>query len=210
MTGSCRSWPRSTASDQSSAIRAQADALVGPLIDRDAYRSDASARSTRRARPGGTVHGGRPRRRQRRRLLLCCGPRWSRCPMQADCVREETFAPILYVLKYRPISTRRSRCRTTCRKASPRPSFATDMREIEQFLSADRLRLRHRQRQHGHVGRRDRRRVRRREGNRRWPRKRLRQPGRPICAAKTNAINYGRPLPLAQGVTFDVNAGDAA
>ena len=51
--------------------------------------------------------------------------------------------------------------------------FTNDLREAEQFLSAAGSRLRHRERQHRPVRRRDRRRVRRREGDGRRPRVRL-------------------------------------
>ena len=51
--------------------------------------------------------------------------------------------------------------------------FTLDQREAETFMSAAGLRLRHRQRQHRHLGRRDRRRLRRREDHRRRARERL-------------------------------------
>ena len=51
--------------------------------------------------------------------------------------------------------------------------FTLDLREAERFLAPGRLGLRHRQRQHRPVGGGDRRRVRRREGDRRRPRVRL-------------------------------------
>ena len=51
--------------------------------------------------------------------------------------------------------------------------FTNDMREAERFMAAARLRLRDRQRQYRSIGCRDRRRVRRREGNRRRARERF-------------------------------------
>jgi acyl-CoA reductase-like NAD-dependent aldehyde dehydrogenase len=89
---------------------------------------------------------------------------------QTATVRPETFTPILYALKYASLDEVIAlhndvpQGLTSC-------IFTTDVREAETFLSAGGgQRLRHRQRQYRALGRRDRRRVRRRKGNRRRPR----------------------------------------
>ena len=93
----------------------------------------------------------------------------------AEVVQTETFAPILYVMKFSDARRGHRRCRTTCRRACRRRSSPATCKARRAFLARGRLRLRHRQRQHRHLRRRDRRRVRRREGNRRWPRVGLRR-----------------------------------
>ena len=93
-------------------------------------------------------------------------------PSQTAVVHKETFAPILYVMGYKDL-----REAITMQNEVPQGLssciFSTDVRETEEFLSARRFGLRHRQCQHRPVRRRNRRRVRRREGNRRRPRVRL-------------------------------------
>ncbi len=88
-------------------------------------------------------------------------------------VSAETFAPILLRADATTTSTRRSRCRTTCRRACPPRSSPTTCAKPRPSCQRRRVRLRHRQRQHRHLGRGNRRRLRRREGNRRRPRIRL-------------------------------------
>ena len=120
---------------------------------------------------------------------------------QAEIVRRETFAPLLYVLTYRTASRRPSPCTTTCRRGSRPLIFTTDQREAEQFLAADGVRLRDRQRQHRHSG------AEiggafggeketgggRESGSDAW---------RGYMRRATNTVNYSGELPLAQGVTF--------
>ena len=111
-------------------------------------------------------------------------PRSSRSTRTPPIVQEETFAPILYVMRLR-------HARRGDRDSQRRPAgtvssaiFTTDVREAETIPLARRQRLRHRQRQHRHQRRRDRRRVRRRKRNRRRPRIRLRRLEEPTCAAR--------------------------
>ena len=110
-----------------SATRASTARWCGPLISADGVRPTCRPRSTGAAPTGGQVTGGElladgwPR-------PTTSGRRSSRMPRQTDLVREETFAPLLYVMTY-PTSTRRSRSTTTSRRASPRAIFTGDLRE---------------------------------------------------------------------------------
>ena len=96
---------------------------------------------------------------------------------QEGTVLQETFAPILYVLRYRDLDEA-----IALNNAVPQGLSLVDLHQRPARGRAvpvgGRVRLRHRQRQHRPVGRRDRRRVRRREGNRRRARKRLGQLAR--------------------------------
>jgi aldehyde dehydrogenase (NAD+) len=129
-------------------------------------------------------------------------------PEQAACVREETFAPILYVLKYRDLDEAIA-LQNDVPQGLSSSILATDIREIEQFLSAagsdcgianvnmgtSGAEI------GGAFGGEKETGGGRESGSDSW---------KAYMRRQTNAINYGRSLPLAQGVTFDVNAGDAA
>ena len=97
-----------------------------------------------------------------------------RMPAQTAIVRQETFAPILYVLEYERFEDALALHNDVPQGLSS-AIFTESMRTAEEFLSAPGLGLRHRQREHRHVRRGDWRRVRRREGNRRRPRVGLRR-----------------------------------
>ena len=121
---------------------------------------------------------------------------------QEGAMLKETFAPILYVLRYRDLDEAIALNNAVPQGLSS-SIFTNDLREAERFMSAAGLGLRHRQRQHRPVGRRDRRRVRRREGDRRRARERLGQLAR-LHAAADQHHQLRLDLPLAQGVRFDV------
>ena len=122
-------------------------------------------------------------------------------PAQVSPVTEETFAPILYALKYRDFSEAIALHNGVPQGLSS-SIFANDIREVEVF-SPTRLRLRHRQCQHGPSG------AEiggafggekdtgggRESGSDAW---------KAYMRRQTSAVNYGRSLPLAQGVKFDV------
>ena len=153
----------------------EAGTLVGPLIDAARLRRHAARAGRRAQAAGGAGHWRRARRgRPAPDALLRRARRWSRCRRQTDVVRRETFAPILYVMRYADLDDAIAPAER--RAAGP---VVVDLHQRpargRALLSAARLRLRHRQRQHRPLGRRDRRRVRRREGNRRRPRGRLRR-----------------------------------
>ena len=73
--------------------------LMGPLIDGAAFgHMEAALESARQQ--GGTVHGGGRALADRWPDAYYVEPALVEMPKQTDIVREETFAPILYVLPY--------------------------------------------------------------------------------------------------------------
>ena len=146
--------------------------LVGPLIDKSAF--DGMQRALDEARAaGGKVHGG-----GRYTEGACADGYYARpalveMPKQVGPVSRETFAPILYVMRYSDFDEVLEAHNAVGAGLSS-SIFTTDLREAEAFISVVGFGLRHRQRQYRPVGRRDRRRIRRRKGNRRRPRGRLR------------------------------------
>jgi aldehyde dehydrogenase (NAD+) len=147
-------------------------ALVGPLVDKAGLRRDAEGACRRQGR-GRQGARRRARRSGRTPRRLYVRPPWSRCRRRPGRCSRRTFAPILYVMKYKDLRRGARRCaqRRRCR------AFLVDLHAGHARGRAlpvgRRVGLRHRQRQYRHLGRRDRRRLRRREGNRRRPRKRL-------------------------------------
>jgi aldehyde dehydrogenase (NAD+) len=108
--------------------------LMGPLIDRQAFEHMQDALQRARAE-GGTVTGGA-------RVSVAgladgyyVAPALVEMPAQTDIVLQETFAPILYVMKYRDFdeaiaaNNRASHGLSSC-------VFTTDLREAERFVSA--------------------------------------------------------------------------
>ncbi len=181
------------------------DALVGPLIDRGAFQ--AMERSLEAARAcGGVVHGGE-RVEVNGDLSIYVRPALVEMPEQTGPVLEETFAPILYVLKYRNLEDAIA-LQNGVPQGLSSSIFATDIREVERFLSAagsdcgianvnmgpSGAEI------GGAFGGEKETGGGRESGSDAW---------RGYMRRQTNAINYGRKLPLAQGVKFDVDAGSA-
>ena len=108
----------------------------------------------------------------RRRQAHYVRPALVEMPDQKGPMLEETFAPILYVMRYTDFADAIG-FHNAVEAGLSSSIFTMDMREAERFFLR-RLGLRDRQRQHRAFGRRDRRGIRRRERDRRWPRGRLR------------------------------------
>jgi aldehyde dehydrogenase (NAD+) len=112
----------------------EASTLVGPLIDGAAFEAMESALGRARGE-GGTVHGG-----GRAVVAGCEGgayvtPAIVRMPAQTSVVRDETFAPILYVLGYRELEEA-IRINNDVAQGLSSCVFTNDLREAERFLSA--------------------------------------------------------------------------
>ncbi|GAM99923.1 aldehyde dehydrogenase B [alpha proteobacterium U9-1i] len=177
------------------------DALVGPLIDRAAFEAMQRALENARA-AGGRVHGG-ARVDVNGADSFYVRPALVEMAEQAACVREETFAPILYVLKYTHIDEALA-LQNAVPQGLSSSIFATDMREVEQFLSAagsdcgianvnmgtSGAEI------GGAFGGEKETGGGRESGSDSW---------KAYMRRQTNAINYGRTLPLAQGVKFDLD-----
>jgi aldehyde dehydrogenase (NAD+) len=175
------------------------DTLVGPLIDGAAH--DAMTAALGRARvEGGEVQGG-----ERVAVPACDGGRYVRpaivaMPGQTAVVREETFAPILYVVGYRELDEAVALHNDVPQGLSS-CIFTTDLREAERFLSASgsdcgiaNVNLGPSGAEIGGAfggeketgGGRE-------SGSDAW---------KSYMRRATNTVNYSRDLPLAQGIVF--------
>ncbi len=177
------------------------DALVGPLIDGDSYAAMQAALDAARV-AGGIVHGGQ-RVDVNGDASFYVRPALVEMPAPHACMREETFAPILYVVKYSDL-TEAIAIQNDVPQGLSSSIFATDMREVELFLSASGSDCGIANVNMGTAG------AEiggafggeketgggRESGSDSW---------KAYMRRQTNAINYGRSLPLAQGVRFDVD-----
>ena len=108
--------------------------LVGPLIDRAAFDAMQAALVSA-CEQGGSVSGGE------RALAQCYPEAWYavpalvRMPAQTAVVKTETFAPILYALKYRHLDEAIALHNDVPQGLSS-AIFTNDLREAERFMSA--------------------------------------------------------------------------
>jgi len=108
--------------------------LVGPLIDGAAYDGMQAALDRARAE-GGVVVGGERIFDVGTDESFYVRPAIVHMPSQTDLVRTETFAPILYVLRYRDLDEAIALHNDVPQGLSS-CIFSTDVRETERFLSA--------------------------------------------------------------------------
>jgi aldehyde dehydrogenase (NAD+) len=171
--------------------------LVGPLIDAGAVAAMQAALAEAESQ-GGAVHGGAP-------IAGCyVRPALVEMPAQSAVMVKETFAPILYVLRYDDLAEA-----IALQNAVPQglasSIFTTDLREAETFLAAagsdcgianvnigpSGAEI------GGAFGGEKETGGGRESGSDSW---------RAYMRRATNTINYSRDLPLAQGVDFSVPA----
>ncbi len=112
----------------------EAGTLVGPLIDRSAFDAMQSALEQAR-REGGRVEGGERVLSERFPEAWYVRPALVEMPAQTAVVRHETFAPILYVLRYREFDEALALHNDVPQGLSS-AIFTNDLREAETFLSA--------------------------------------------------------------------------
>ncbi len=173
--------------------------LVGPLIDEAALAHMHAALDRARA-DGGVVFGGE--RERVRDGAAYARPALVEMPAQTDVVRDETFAPILYVLSWRDLDEA-----IALHNAVPQglasSIFTNDLREAEQFLSAAgsdcgiaNVNIGPSGAEIGGAfgGEKDTGGG-RESGSDAW---------KAYMRRATNTVNYSRNLPLAQGIRFDV------
>jgi aldehyde dehydrogenase (NAD+) len=175
--------------------------LLGPLIDRGAFDHMQAALAAAR-REGGSVHGGERALADRYPQAWYVRPALVEMPEQSAVVRAETFAPILYVLRYREFDAALAMHNAVPQGLSS-AIFTTDLREAETFLSArgsdcgianvnigtSGAEI------GGAFGGEKETGGGRESGSDSW---------RAYMRRATNTVNYSRELPLAQGVSFDV------
>jgi len=112
----------------------EAGVLVGPLIDRHAYDAMQTALAQAR-KDGGSVFGGERLLADRHPHAYYVKPALATMPAQTEIVREETFAPILYVMTYSGIEEA-IRMHNEVPQGLASSIFTNDLREAEAFMSA--------------------------------------------------------------------------
>ena len=175
--------------------------LVGPLIDAGAMTAMQKALEQATAE-GGTVHGGGRALTDQYPDAAYVSPAIVEMPEQSAIVHTETFAPILYVMKYSDLDTA-----IAMQNAVPQGLssciFSTDVRETEHFLSAQgsdcgiaNVNIGPSGAEIGGAfggeketgGGRE-------SGSDAW---------RAYMRRQTSTVNYSRELPLAQGISFEI------
>ncbi len=181
--------------------------LVGPLIDGRAY--DAMRRALEEARAaGGAVTGGERALAERFPEAFYARPALVEIPDQADVMKRETFAPILYVMKYRDLDEA-IRLQNDVAHGLSSSIFTNDLREAELFLSAAGSDCGIANVNIGPSGA---------EIGGAFGGEKASGGGREAGSdcwkaymrRATNTINYSGALPLAQGVSFDVFGPEGA
>ncbi|HMG48297.1 MAG TPA: aldehyde dehydrogenase family protein [Allosphingosinicella sp.] len=171
------------------------DTLVGPLIDAGAVAAMQDALAEAKGQ-GGIVHGGDPIGGNYVRPALV------EMPAQSAVMVKETFAPILYVLRYAALEEAIA-LQNDVPQGLASSIFTTDLREAETFLSAagsdcgianvnigpSGAEI------GGAFGGEKETGGGRESGSDAW---------RAYMRRATNTINYSRDLPLAQGVDFSI------
>ena len=174
--------------------------LVGPLIDSRAYDGMQKALQSAKA-AGGTVTGGE-RVETAASDAYYVRPAIVEMPEQNGPVEQETFAPILYVMRYSDFDEA-LRLHNAVPQGLSSSIFTNDLREAETFLSArgsdcgianvnigpSGAEI------GGAFGGEKETGGGRESGSDSW---------KAYMRRATNTINYGKTLPLAQGVKFDV------
>ncbi|MBB6182106.1 aldehyde dehydrogenase family protein [Pseudorhizobium flavum] len=179
----------------------EAGNLVGPLIDKAAFEKMQKSLEAAKA-AGGKVTGGDRVNQNDAADAYYVRPAIVEMPTQTGPVLEETFAPILYVMKYSDFEDA-LRLHNDVPQGLSSSIFTNDMREAETFLS-DRgsdcgianvnigpsgAEI------GGAFGGEKETGGGRESGSDAW---------KAYMRRATNTLNYGRTLPLAQGVKFDV------
>lgn len=175
--------------------------LIGPLIDKGSYDRMQHALDAAKAN-GGTVHGGERVHADVAADAFYVRPALVEMPKQCGPVVEETFAPILYVIKYSDFDHALALNNDVPQGLSS-SIFTNDIREAEAFVS-DRgsdcgianvnigpsgAEI------GGAFGGEKETGGGRESGSDSW---------KAYMRRQTNTVNYGRTLPLAQGVKFDI------
>ncbi|WP_431260334.1 L-piperidine-6-carboxylate dehydrogenase [Roseateles chitinivorans] len=175
--------------------------LIGPLIDKAAFDAMQSALAAAREQ-GGEVSGGERALASQYPEAFYAVPALVRMPSQSAIVKHETFAPILYTLKYKTLDEAIA-LQNDVPQGLSSAIFTNDIREAETFVSASgsdcgiaNVNIGTSGAEIGGAfggeketgGGRE-------SGSDAW---------KAYMRRTTNTVNYSRELPLAQGVKFDV------
>ena len=109
--------------------------LVGPLIDKTAFDGMQAALVAARA-AGGNVSGGERVQGALGADAFYVQPALVEMPSQTDVMRHETFAPILYVVRYEGDVEQAIALNNAVVHGLSSCIFTNDLREMERFLSA--------------------------------------------------------------------------
>jgi len=109
--------------------------LVGPLVTGEAFGRMEAAIGRAVAGGGEVVVGGRRALEERWPEAWYVEPAIVRMPAQTDVVREETFAPLLYILEYDELDEAIA-LQNGVPQGLASSVFTTDLREAERFLAA--------------------------------------------------------------------------
>ena len=175
--------------------------LVGPLIDKSALEGMANALVSA-GEAGGKVTGGERVNADRAADAYYVRPALVEMTGQTEIVRHETFAPILYVMRYRELAEAIA-THNSVPQGLASSIFTTDLREAETFMSAvgsdcgivnvnigpSGAEI------GGAFGGEKETGGGRESGSDAW---------RAYMRRATNTVNYSRDLPLAQGIKFEV------
>ena len=176
-------------------------ALVGPLIDKAAY--DGMQKALQEAQShGGRVTGG-TRVENGHPDAYYVHPALVEMPEQVSPVTEETFAPILYVMKYSDFDEA-LKLHNAVGAGLSSSIFTRDIQESERFLSVDgsdcgiaNVNIGTSGAEiGGAVGGENENGGGRESGSDAW---------KAYMRRSTNTVNYSSALPLAQGVSFDID-----
>src|SRR5438132_7262288 len=182
----------------------EAGTLVGPLIGETAFAGMQRALDEAK-RDGGHVFGGERVLAERWAAAYYVRPALVEMPRQTDIVRRETFAPILYVMRYRDLDEAIA-MHNSVPQGLASSIFTTDLREAEFFTSAagsdcgivnvnigpSGAEI------GGAFGGEKETGGGREAGSDSW---------KAYMRRMTTTINYSRDLPLAQGIKFDIEPG---
>ena len=179
----------------------EAGTLVGPLVDGRAYDGMRAALD-QAAKDGGKIAGGLRVLSNEWPDAFYVQPALAEMPGQTEIVTRETFAPILYVMRYRELSEA-IRLHNAVPQGLSSSIFTGDMREAEIFVSAEgsdcgiaNVNIGPSGAEIGGAfggeketgGGRE-------SGSDAW---------KAYMRRATNTINYSKALPLAQGIKFEV------
>ena len=176
---------------------------VGPLIDKDAVTMMQNALDAVKDQGGSVVYGGQPLEGSGFESGCYVMPAVAEASPDMQIVQDETFAPILYLLRYSGDISDAIAVQNNVKQGLSSAVFTTNMRESEKFLS------------HqgsdcgianvnigtsgaeigGAFGGEKETGGGRESGSDAW---------KAYMRRQTNTINYGTELPLAQGIKFDI------